>query len=149
MVRSSKIQVVAVLLAVALGAACTIEGPAGPTININNALTNTVTISFANPVESKLADCPAIGQIAVNRPDSLTVGATADFLVTPKDASGKDREARCDIADGLTTTVNPTDVLTVEDPNAFVTKVTGKKKGTAAVTVNVGAARATVNIPVL
>lgn len=137
---------VAVLVAVVNGAACSFPTSPSPVININNNLVNTVTL--ANPVESVKDGCPAIGSIQVNRPSSLAVGETGTLAVTPKDTSGKDRASACDLADGLTLSPNPSDVVTIEDPHAFVTKVTGKKKGEVTISVNVGSANAVVRLTV-
>lgn len=144
------------LLAVIALAALTVVAcsqPAAPTptinININNIVQVTTTVSFASPVASEKPGCAAIGQLEINRPESLAVGAKGDVLVTPKDSSGQKRTPECDIADGISISANPTDVLSIEDPHAFVTKVTGgPKSGSGKLSVTVGRASATVEIPV-
>lgn len=141
-----RIQIFAVLALAASLVACNLPTSPAPIISINNNLTNTVTL--ANPVESVKDGCPAIGSIQVNRPSSLAVGETGTLAVTPKDTSGKDRASACDLADGLTLSPNPSDVVTIEDPHAFVTKVTGKKKGEVTISVNVGSANAVVRLTV-
>lgn len=143
---------VAVLALTALaGYGCTQPAAPSPTININvnNIVQVTTTVSFASPVSSEKPGCAAIGQLEINRPESLAVGAKGDVLVTPKDTSGQKRTPDCDIADGITISPNPTDVLSIEDPHAFVTKVTGgPKSGTGKLAVTVGRASATVEIAV-
>ena len=149
--RLSRSLVAVLALAALAGAACTQPAAPSPTININinNIVQVTTTVSFASPVASEKAGCAAIGQLEINRPESLAVGAKGDVLVTPRDSSGQKRTHECDIADGITISPNPTDILSIEDPHAFVTKVTGgPKSGTGKLSITVGRASAAVEIPV-
>jgi hypothetical protein len=137
-----------VILAILVLSACS---PAAPSIVVNvNANVNVVTtVNFSSPIPASDPGCAAIGSIEINRPESLAVGTTGDLLITPKDSSGQKRTPQCDIADGITLSANPTDVLSIEDPRAFVTKVKGgPKTGTAKLKVTVGRAEASVDIPV-
>ena len=139
-----------ILLAAALiVGACTIEGPAGPTININNINTNTITLApITGSGESKGAGCPEIARLQINYPTLLAIGASAPFSVTPKDSAGKDRTAACDEADGVSISSTPSDLLSVEDPASFTTSLKGLKAGDATVSVTVNKARSTVRVTV-
>lgn len=151
-VWDTRIQIVALAALSLIGlviAAC--APPAGPTINVNvqTSVNVTTTVNFASPIPSNDASCAAIGSLQIDRPESLTVGAKGSVMVTPKDSSGQKRTPECDIADGITISPNPTDVLSIEDPHAFVTKVTGgPSKGAGKLAVTVGKASASVEIPV-
>jgi len=122
-----------ILLAAALiVGACTIEGPAGPTININNINTNTITLApITGSGESKGAGCPEIARLQINYPTLLAIGASA-----------------CDEADGVSISSTPSDLLSVEDPASFTTSLKGLKAGDATVSVTVNKARSTVRVTV-
>jgi hypothetical protein len=147
MIRTSKIQVIAILCAVLVLGACSLPTSPAPIININNQLTNTVTLG--TPVASEKPGCAAIAKIQINRPETLAVGAVAPFSVTPKDSAGSDRTAECDKADGVRISAQPSDLLSVEDSASFETTVKGLKVGDVTVLVSVGKADATVRIPVV
>lgn len=149
MSRISKIQIFALVLAAVVVGACTLQGPAGPTININNINTNTITLApITGSGESKVAGCPDIARLQINYPTLLTLGTSAPFSVTPKDANGKDRTAACDEADGVSITAIPADLVSFEDPASFTTSVKGLKAGDTSVSVAVNKARSTVRITV-
>lgn len=140
----TRIAVALFALVAVVAIACT---PAAPTVIVNNNLNNTVEIILGQPVPSATAGCPAIGRIQINRPEALTVGEKGKISATPKDPEGKDRAASCDIADGLTWSPNPTDRLSIADPRAFETEVTGgPKTGDVALSVSVGKAAGSVVI---
>lgn len=123
------------LLALALSACNVTTGPT--TVNVTVIVTQTFTLPA--PVESNQAGCPAISKIRVNYPETLDRGSKAPISATPLDADGKQRPASCDDADGLSWTVQPSELLTVANPKAFDTEViAGTKTGSATLSVSVG-----------
>jgi hypothetical protein len=143
--------VVIAALAAAIGVvACGQQAAPTPniTVNVTNSVNVTTTVSFANPIASESAGCAAIGSIEINRPEALKVNDVGKLSITPRDSAGQKRTPKCDVDDGLTTSVNPTDVLGIEDPHAFETTVTGLKPGIAKLYVTVGKATAVADIPV-
>lgn len=134
-------QKITVLSLVALiAAAC--SQPAGPTIvNVNVTNQVTVTVVLGNPVPSTDATCPAISKIRASYPESLDRGAKAALSATPLDAEGKKRDPKCDIADGVTWSAAPSELVSIADRKAFDTEVTaGTKAGNGTFTVDVGKA---------
>lgn len=150
MSRISKIRVIAVLFAALILGACSFPDGPSPIININNNLvnTNTVTISAPSTPGTTPAGCAEIARLRIGYPESLTVGVSGAFTVTPLDANGNERVAKCDTDAGISISSTPTNILTVEDEHAFVTKLIGKAVGEATVNVTVGTSHASVRVPV-
>lgn len=124
------------LVLVGLIAACTLT--TGPTV-VNVTVIATQTFLLPTPMASNQAGCPAISKIRVNYPETLDRGAKAPISATPLDAEDKQRPATCDDADGLSWTVQPSEMLTVANPKAFDTDViAGTKAGSATLSVSVG-----------
>ncbi len=126
----------AILAIVCLISACTLT--TGPTV-VNVTVIATQTFLLPTPIASNQAGCPAISKIRVNYPETLDRGAKAPISATPLDAEDKQRPASCDDADGLSWTVQPSEMLTVANPKAFDTDViAGTKAGSATLSVSVG-----------
>lgn len=119
--------------------------------NNNNTNTTSVTIVLGATVPSEVPGCLAIARIRVEHPASLRIGGPGGPLsATPLGTDGKERGKSCDEADRLSWHSSSTPgALVVTDPTAFVTTVTaGKIAGTHTLTVLVGNAEGSVQIPV-
>jgi len=139
MTRRNKIGIlIALVLAMVIGA-CTVEGPAGPNLNINNVNTNTITFaSTSGPADASKPGCATVTSVKVNYPTNLAVGQQAPLEITPVDANGNKRTAECDQADGITTVTQPTGIVEIEDAHLFVTTLLGKAKGDTSLKITLG-----------
>lgn len=152
--RKTAVIIALILLAMVGFALVGCAQPSGlPPINIinNNSNSNTtaVTIVYGSPVPSEAPGCLAIARIRVEHPASLRVGQSGPLSATPLGTDGKERGKACDEADGLSWHSSSTPgALVVTDSKAFVTTVTGKQAGTHTLTVLVGNAEGSVQIPV-
>lgn len=138
---------VAAIMASLLLSAC--AQPSAPSVNVNVNVVNMVTVSavFGAPVPSGKSGCPAIGRIDVKYPTAMDKNAQADISATPRTAEGNQREADCDIADGINWSFAPSALASIGDPSAFETKLTaGKDAGKGSLSVSVG--RASASFPV-
>ena len=124
-------------------ASCVTTGPT--TVNVTVMVTQ--TLNLAAPVASAAPNCADISKVRLVYPETLGVGVKAPISATPLDSAGNKREPRCDDADGILWSVQPSELLGVVAPQAFDTQVNGQKAGAATLSCTVGK-NGTASVPV-